>query len=81
MRSHESGRLGGTNLATADRMVYSARSTWGAKCMKRFPPPVRGGYVGGGGSLSVHRSVKKQPTDLEGERLDLYLVAVEDRNL
>ena len=81
MRSHESGRLGGTNLATADRMVYSARSTYGAKCMKRFPPPVRGGSGVGGGSLSVHRSVKKEPTDLEGERLDLYLVAVEDRNL
>ena len=42
MRSHESGRLGGTNLATANRMVYSARSTYGAKGMKRFPPPVRG---------------------------------------
>ena len=37
--------------------------------MNRFPPPVRGGSVGGGGSLSVHRSVKKQPTDLEGKGL------------
>ena len=40
-----------------------------------------GGSVGGAGSLSVHRSVNKQPTDLRGERFDLYLVAVEDRNL
>ena len=75
MRSHESGRLGGTNLATADRMVYSARSTYGAKCMKRFPPPVRGGSGVGGGSLSVHRFVKNLSTDLRGERFDLYLVA------
>ena len=62
-------------------MVQSARSSHGAFDVKRFPPPVRGGSVGGGGSLSVHRSVRNLSTDLRGERFDLYLVAVEDRNL
>ena len=42
-----------------------------------FPPQ---SWVGGG-SFSVHRSVKNLSTDLRGERFDLYLVAVEDRNL